>query len=149
MSYPTHPRDDLVDRAIRILGSTPIGQTPPAEERATVDAHVIPLLARLNAEHITYHVDAEGNVTQLEDPDAIPAHSIEQVAILLAEASMADFSIAALAGYDPAEAERQLMRVWSVGPSQEEYEDVVTDLDTDTDTIVTHRRNQTLIGEFF
>ena len=62
------------------------GRPDPARRRAaTVDAYVIPLLARLNAEHITHHVDAEGNVTELDDPDAIPAKAVEAVAILLAE----------------------------------------------------------------
>ena len=39
--------------------------------------------------------------------------------------------------------------MWSVGPTQEEFETVVFDLDTDTETTVTERRNQTLIGEYF
>ena len=47
------------------------------------------------------------------------------------------------------EVQERLRSVWSVGPTQEEYEDWVTDLDTDESTLVTMRRNQTLVGEFF
>jgi hypothetical protein len=149
MAYQTFNREQLVDAAIRVLGTTPIGQTPPDEERRLVDAHVIPLLARLNGEDITRHVDLEGNVTQLGDPDAIPASSFDYVAILLAEAARQDFSIPGLIGYRPIDAENGLQKVWAVGPTQENVEVMVTDLDTDTETWVTERRNQTLVGEFF
>lgn len=149
MPYETRTRDQLVDAAIVILGTTPIGQTPPDEERQTVDRYVIPLLARLNAEGITHHVDAEGNITQLGDPEAIPADSFNDVAILLAEDARQAFSIPALIGYDPFESELRLQRVWSRGPTQEEVEEWVTNLDTNTDTLQTQRRNATLIGEYF
>lgn len=150
MTYPTFPRDQLVDRAIRVLGITPVGQTPDADDRQVVNDHVIPLLARLNAEKITWHVDAVGNITQLDDPDAIPAKAFHDVAILLAAAAMQDFAIAALPQNDPAMSEIRLRTVWAVKEAtQEEYETEVTDLDTDTTTTVTHRRNETLIGEYF
>lgn len=149
MSYPTFSRSQLVTRALSVLGVVPTGQTPDAEDRAIVDALVVPLIARLNAEKITYHVDAEGNVTQLDDPEAIPAKAFMDVAILLADAAKQDFGIAALPQADPMMSERRLRIVWAVGPTQEEYEDYVTDLDTDTSTLTTLRRNQTLVGEYY
>lgn len=148
MTYPTFSREQLVTRALRVLGVVPSGQTPDAEDRAVVDALVIPLLARLNAEKITYHVDQEGNVTQLDDPDAIPAKAFMDVSILLADACKHEFGIAALPQADPMMSEKRLRTVWSVGPTQEEYEEWVTDLDTDVSTLVTKRRNETLIGEY-
>lgn len=150
MTYPTFSRTQTVDRALRVLGVVPSGQTPDAEDRAVVDALVIPLLARLNAEKITFHTDAEGNVTQLDDPDAIPAKAFMDVSILLAAAAMGEFGLSALPPpNDPAMSERRLRTVWAVGPTQEEYTDWVTDLDTDTSTLTTLRRNQTLVGEFY
>lgn len=150
MTYPTFSRVQTVDRALRVLGVVPSGQTPDAEDRAVVDALVIPLLARLNAEKITCHVDGEGNVTQLDDPDAIPAKAFMDVSILLAAAAMGDFGLSALPPpNDPMMSERRLRIVWAVGPAQEEYEEWVTDLDTDVSTLVTKRRNETLQGEYF
>jgi len=149
MTYPTFSRAQLVTRALRVLGVVPAGQTPDAEDATVVDDLVIPLLARLNAEKITYHVDQEGNVTQLDDPDAIPAKAFTDVAILLADVAKQDFGIAALPQADPAMSEKRLRTVWAVGPSQEEYEEWVVDLDTDEATLTTLRRNQTLVGEYF
>ena len=148
-TYPTFPRDQLVVRAIRVLGVTPIGQEPHDDDKRTVDALVEPMLARLNAERITYHVDGEGNVTELDDPDAIPAKAFMDVAILLADAAKQDFGLAALPQNDPAMSEKRLRIVWSVDATQEEYEEWVTDLDTDVSTLVTKRRNETLTGEYF
>lgn len=149
MTYPTFSREQLVTRALRVLGVVPAGQTPEAEDRAVVDDLVVPLLARLNAEKITYHVDQEGNVTQLDDPEAIPAKAFMDVAILLADVAKQDFGIAALPQADPSMSEMRLRTVWAVGPSQEEYEEWVVDLDTDEATLTTLRRNQTLVGEYF
>ena len=149
MTYQTFPREQLVDRAIRVLGITPIGQTPDEDDRRAVDALVEPLLARLNAEKITHHVDAEGNITELGDPEAIPAKAFMDVAVLLAAAAMQDYGLAALPQNDPTESEVRLRTVWSVGPTQEEYLTEVIDLDTDEVTEVTHRRNETLMGEYF
>lgn len=149
MAYPTFSRTQTVDRALRVLGVVPAGQTPDAEDRAVVDALVVPLIARLNAEKITYHVDLEGNVTQLDDPDAIPAKAFMDVAILLAAAAMQDFGIAALPQADPAMSEMRLRTVFSVGATLESYEEYVTDPDTDEETLVTRKRNETLIAEYF
>lgn len=149
MTYPTFSRTQLVTRALRVLGVVPAGQTPDAEDASVVDDLVIPLLARLNAEKITYHVDQEGNVTQLDDPEAIPAKAFMDVAILLADVAKQDFGIAALPQADPSMSEMRLRTVWAVGPSQEEYEEWVVDLDTDEATLTTLRRNQTLVGEYF
>lgn len=149
MTYPPFSREQTVDRALRVLGVVPSGQTPDAEDRAVVDDLVLPLLARLNAEKITYHVDQEGNVTQLDDPDAIPAKAFMDVAILLADACKQEFGIAALPQADPMMSEKRLRTVWSVGPTQETYEEWVTDLDTDVSTLVTKRRNETLQGNYF
>lgn len=147
-TYPTFSREQLVTRALRVLGVVPQGQTPDAEDMTVVDDLVIPLIARLNAEQITYHMDGEGNVTQLDDPDAIPAKAFMDVAILLAAAAMQDFGVSALPQNDPAASEVRLRTVWSVGPTQEEYEEWVTDLDTDVSTLVTKRRTETLQGEY-
>jgi len=150
MAYPTFSRTQTVDRALRVLGVVPAGQTPDAEDRAVVDALVIPLIARLNAEKITYHVDLEGNVTQLDDPDAIPAKAFLDVAVLLAAAAMGDFGLSALPPpNDPVMSEMRLRTVFSVGATLETYEEYVTDPDTDEETLVTRKRNETLIGEYF
>ena len=148
MTYPTFSRAQLVTRALRVLGVVPAGQTPDAEDASVVDDLVIPLLARLNAEKITYHVDQEGNVTQLDDPDAIPAKAFMDVAILLADVAKQDFGIAALPQADPAMSEKRLRSVWSVGPSVEVYEEWVTDPDTEESSLVTRRRTETLQGEY-
>lgn len=147
--FPTKDRKALVNRALRVLNVVPAGQTAETEDFDVVDELVEPLLARLNAEKITYHVDAEGNVTQLDDPDAIPAKAFMDVAILLAAAAATDFGLAALPQDDPAKSEVRLRTVWSVGPTQEEYEEWVVDLDTEVETLVTKRRNETLKGEYF
>lgn len=149
MTYPTFSREQLVTRALRVLGVVPAGQTPEAEDRAVVDDLVVPLLARLNAEKITYHVDQEGNVTQLDDPEAIPAKAFMDVAILLADVAKQDFGIAALPQADPAMSEKRLRSVWSVGPSVEVYEEWVTDPDTEESSLVTRRRTETLVGEYW
>ena len=148
-NYPNHSRTQLVDQALRVLGVTPIGQPHAEDDILAVDVLVEPLLARLNAMRITYHVDAEGNVTQLDDPQAIPAKAFFSVATLLAAAAMQKFGLAALPVNDPTQAEIDLRTVWSVGPTQEEYEELVTDLDTDESTLVTKRRNETVSGEWF
>ena len=149
MTYPTFSREQLVTRALRVLGVVPAGQTPEAEDRAVVDDLVVPLLARLNAEKITYHVDQEGNVTQLDDPEAIPAKAFMDVAILLADVAKQDFGIAALPQADPSMSEMRLRTVWSVGPSVEAYEEWVTDPDTEESSLVTRRRTETLVGEYW
>lgn len=149
MTYPTFSREQLVTRALRVLNVVPAGQSPDDEDYDVVDALVEPLFARLNAEKITYHVDAEGNVTQLDDPEAVPAKAYMDVAVLLADASMGDFGLAALPPpNDRTVSEVRLRTVWSVGATQEEYEEWVTDPDTDESTLVTKRRNETLVGEF-
>lgn len=150
MTYPTFSRDQLVAMAYSRLGLSEVGQPADQEDLEAIDLHVIPLLARLNAEKITYHVDADGTtITQLDDPEAIPAKAFLDVAILLADAAKMDFGMGALPQDDPRMSEVRLRTVWAVGPTQEEYETEVTDLDTDEVTTVTHRRTETLIGEYF
>lgn len=149
MSLPSfYSRKQLVELAYAKMGLSEVGNSAQQEDLDAINAYVEPLLARLNAEKITYHVDAEGDITQLDDPNNIPAKAVMDVAILLAEAAMADFGIAAIRD-DPRMSEVRLRTVWSVGPTQEEYEEWVTDLDTDEDALVTRRRNQTLVGEYF
>lgn len=148
--FPTYSRDQVVRMAYSRLGLSETGQPADDEDLEAIDIHLEPLMARLNAEKITYHVAADGTtITELDDPDAIPAKAFLDVAILLADAAKMDFGLAALPQDDPAKSVVRLRTVWSVGATQEEYETTVTDLDTDTDTTVTHRRNETLIGEYF
>lgn len=149
--YPTHTRAQLVERAARILGLGEAGQSLEDDDLNAIDPFVIPLVARLNEERITWHVDAEGNITQLDDPEAIPAKAFMDVAVLLAYDAMGDFGLAALPPpHDKAMSEMRLRRVWAVKEAtQEEYEEYVTDLDTDTDTLTVRRRNETLKPEFF
>ena len=142
-------RPELVLRALSVLGVVPAGQTPEDDDYDIVDALVEPLLERLNAEKITSITDAEGNITQLDDPEAIPGAQFLDVAVLLADAAKQDFGLAALPQADPVQSEIRLRTIVSVGATQEEYETTVIDLDTDVETTVTHRRNKTLVGDFF
>lgn len=148
MTSPSYSRAQLVDRALRVLNVTPVGQSHEQDDIDVVDALVEPLIARLNAEGITSRTDDEGNIIQLDDPDAIPATHFIDVAILLADAAKGEFGIPDLPGYSPTQSEMRLRTVISVGPTQEEYETTETDLDTDTTTVVTRRRNATLVGEY-
>lgn len=144
----TKSREQLVLRALRVLGAVPAGQSAEDDDIAKVDDLWEPLMARLNAEKITYHVDAEGNITQLDDPSAVEAAQFLDLAILLADAAKGDFGLAALPTDDPVKSEIRLRTIYSVGATQEEFEELVTDLDTDTDTVVTHRRNITITNEY-
>jgi hypothetical protein len=151
VTIPTRTRAQLVSRAYAILGLAEVGQSEDEDSLAVIDDFVEPLFARLNAEKITWHVDAEGNVTQLDDPDAIPAKAFIDLAVLLAFDAMADFGLAVLPPpLDGATSEMRLRTVWAVKEAtQEEYETTVVDLDTDAETTVTHRRNETLRGEYW
>lgn len=151
MTYPTHNQAQLVERAARILGLGQAGQSLEDDDLDAISPFVEPLLSRLNEERITWHVDAEGNITELDDPEAIPAKVFMDVAILLAYDAMGDFGLAVLpAPHTRAESERRLRTVWAVKEAtQEEYEVQVVDLDTDEITMETHRRNETLQGEYF
>jgi hypothetical protein len=133
-TYPTRSRQQLVDRALRILGVVPAGQTPDADDREVVDAFVVPLLARL---------DGEG-ITTIPDPEAIPAAQFLDVAILLAAAAAADFGLAALPQDDPTKSEIRLRTIVSVGPTME----TVEDYDSEGEEI-TYERPATLHGEYF
>lgn len=150
-TYPTYTRAQIVDRAARILGLGAAGQTIPDDDLDAIDPFVIPLIARLNEQRITWHVDAEGNITELDDPDAIPAKAFIDVAVLLAYDAMGDFGLASLPPpHDATKSEMRLRQVWAVKEaSQEEYETEVYDVDTDTWNTETHRRNETLQGEYF
>jgi hypothetical protein len=150
MTFPTYSRDQVVKMAYVRLGLAEVGQPADDEDLEAIDFHLEPLMARLNAEKITYHVAADGTtITELDNPDAIPAKAFLDVAILLADAAKMEFGLGALPQDDPGASEVRLRTVWGVGPTQEEYETQVTDLDTDEVTTVTHRRNETLIGEYF
>lgn len=150
MTLSTFSRTQVVELAYARLGLSEVGQPADDEDLAAIDLHLEPLMARLNAEKITYHVAADGTtITELDDPEAIPAKAFLDVAILLADAAKMDFGMAALPQDDPAMSVMRLRTVWSVGATQENYETSVTDLDTDVETTVTHRRNETLQGEYF
>ena len=133
MTYPTRSRVQLVDRALRVLGVVPSGQTPDAEDRAVVDEFVEPLLSR---------IDGEG-ITTIPDPNAIPAAQFLDVAILLADAAKADFGVAALPMNDPTVSEVRLRTIVSIGPTME----TVEDFDTDGNEIE-YEQPQTLHGEY-
>jgi len=150
VTLSTFSRTQVVELAYARLGLSEVGQPADDEDLAAIDLHLEPLMARLNAEKITYHVAADGTtITELDDPEAIPAKAFLDVAILLADAAKMDFGMAALPQDDPAMSVMRLRTVWSVGATQENYETSVTDLDTDVETTVTHRRNETLQGEYF
>lgn len=149
MAFPPKSKADLIKRALFVLGAISTGQPPNDDDVAKVEPLIEPLFARLNAEKITYHRDAEGNVTQLTDSTNIPAAQFLDLAVLLADAAKQDFGLSALPQDDPMKSEVRLRTIYSVGATQEEYEVEVTDLDTDTTTTETHRRNITLVGEYF
>ena len=50
-------RDDLITRALRNLGALPMGQAPSAEEHASMDALIDPLLTSLSARDVVYVED--------------------------------------------------------------------------------------------
>src|SRR3990167_6641937 len=104
-------RPELVLRALSVLGIVPAGQTPEDDDYDIVDALVEPLLERLNAEKITSITDAEGNITQLDDPEAIPGAQFLDVAVLLADAAKQDFGLAALPQADPVQSEIRLRTI--------------------------------------
>lgn len=116
-TYPTRSRQQLVDRALNVLGVVASGQTPDTEDRALVDSFVEPVLARL---------DGKG-VTTIPDADAIPAAQFLDVAVILADAAKNDFGLAALPQADPAMAERNLIVIVSTGPTMETIEDYDAD----------------------
>lgn len=116
-TYPTRSRQQLVDRALNVLGVVASGQTPDTEDRALVDSFVEPVLARL---------DGKG-VTTIPDADAIPAAQFLDVAVILADAAKNDFGLAALPQADPAMAERNLIVIASAGPTMETIEDYDAD----------------------
>lgn len=116
-TYPTRSRQQLVDRALNVLGVVASGQTPDTEDRALVDSFVEPVLARL---------DGKG-VTTIPDADAIPAAQFLDVAVILADAAKNDFGLAALPQGDPAMAERNLTIIVSTGPTMETIEDYDAD----------------------
>jgi len=146
MTIPARSRAQLVSRAYAILGLAEVGQSEDAVSLAVIDNLVEPLIARLNEERITWHVDAEGNVTQLDDPDAIPAKTFMDVAVLLAYDAMGDFSLAALPPpHTRTESEMRLRTVWAVKEAtQEAYEHY----DEETGAVSTRYRNETLAGEY-
>jgi hypothetical protein len=133
-TYPTRSRQQLVDRALNVLGVVASGQTPDTEDRALVDSFVEPVLARL---------DGKG-VTTIPDADAIPAAQFLDVAVILADAAKNDFGLAALPQGDPAMAERNLTIIVSTGPTMETIEDY----DADGDPI-TFEQPQTSRPEWF
>ncbi len=134
MSAPARSRAQLVERALRVLGVVPAGQSADPEDARVVDDFVEPLLARL---------DAEG-ITTIDDPDAIPAAQWLDVAVLLANDAKTDFGLAALPGFDPMQSEIRLRTVTSTGPTMETVE--TTDPDTGED--VTYEQPQTLAPEW-
>jgi hypothetical protein len=146
MAYPTRNREQVVDRALFVLGVTPVGQTPEDDDRQVVDDLVEPLFARLNAEGVTSLTDEFGVTTELDDPDAIPAAWYLDVAVLLAAEAMAPLGVDALPpGYDPEMSRMRLRTVLSIGPTMEDY----TVIDEETNEELTKYRPETLIGEYF
>lgn len=135
MSAPARSRTQLVERALRVLGVVPAGQSADPEDALVVDDFVEPLLARL---------DAEG-ITTIDDPDAIPAAQWLDVAVLLANDAKTDFGLLALPGFDPTQSEIRLRTVTSTGPTMETVE--TTDPDTGED--VEYEQPQTLAPEWF
>ncbi len=127
------PRSDLVNRALRILGAAPVGQTPEQDDYDVVDGLVEPLLERLSAE----------SITTIDNPDAIPGAQFLDVAILLADIAKVDFGLASLP-FDPTQSEVRLRTVVSTGPTMEEVE--VTD--PDTGAVTTEERIETLDPEW-
>jgi hypothetical protein len=146
VTYPTFSRDQLVTRALRVLNVVPNGQSPDDDDYDTVDAFVEPLFARLNAEGITSNTDFEGNVTELDDPESVPAKMFLDVAVLLAEAALSDFGLSALPPpNDRTASEMRLRTVMSTGPTMEEAFRV----DPYPGVETTGERFATLQGEYF
>lgn len=73
-------RSDLVTRSLEILGASPAGQNPAAEDVALVDAQVDAVVDRLSSEAI-----------YTAGPDNIALDVFEQLAVCLADAVSADF----------------------------------------------------------
>ncbi len=135
-TYPTRPREELVLRALRVLGTVGNDQDADDDDKRVVNDLVEPLLARLDAE----------DITTIDDPDAIPAAQFMDLAVLLAEVSMADFSLSSLPPpNDPRMSEVRLRTIVSVDVTMEEVEVP----DPDTGVLSTEERPKTLIGEYF
>lgn len=145
MAYPTRNREQVVDRALFVLGVTPVGQTPEDDDRQVVDDLVEPLFATLNAEGVTSRTDELGVTTELDDPDNIPAAWFLDVAVLLAAEAMAPLGVDALpSGYDVERSKMRLRTVISTGPTMEEF----TEIDPETNEEITKYRPETLVGEY-
>ncbi len=74
-------REDLIRRALSKVGVLAAGQTPSAEDRAVVNALVVPILSDLS----------KRNVYPFGDPDQIEDDAFEHLATVLANAVAADF----------------------------------------------------------
>ena len=74
-------RDQLITRALKSLAIIEAGEAPAAEDYATVDDMVDPLIAQLEADEIIY----------IQDSDAIELQYYEPLARLLANACGPDF----------------------------------------------------------
>ena len=135
MAAPARSREQLVERALRVMGVVPAGQSADQEDARVVDDFVEPLLARLEAE----------GITTIDNPDAIPAAQFLDVAVLLADDAKTDFGMTALPGFDPMKSEMRIRTVVSTGPTMETVE--TTDPDTGED--VTYDQPQTLAPEYF
>ena len=79
----TKTRRDLVLRTLDVLGVSAVGQSPAAEDYATVDAQVDPVLGTLAGLEVVY----------VADPDEILAEFLNPIADVLAYAVSTDFGI--------------------------------------------------------
>ena len=134
-TYPTRTREELVIRALRVMGTIANDDEADNDDFRVVNALVEPLLARIDAE----------DITTIDDPDAIPAAQFMDLAILLADLAKGDFGLSALPNDDPTKSEIRLRTVVSVNVTLEDIEVA----DPDTGVVTTEERPQTLIGEYF
>lgn len=74
-------RDQLIERALKSIGVLMPGESPAAEDSATVDGLIDPLIAQLAADGIAY----------ISDDDAIELALFLPLARLLANAAGPDF----------------------------------------------------------
>jgi hypothetical protein len=80
----TKSRIDLINQALVNLGVLAAGQTASAEDTATIDAYIDPLVEELEEREIAF----------VDDTDAIPNSWFLPLAIILADAAAMAFGLA-------------------------------------------------------
>lgn len=114
MANGTNTREQLVNRALGVLGVAAAGQAPAPEDVKTIDELIEPLLAMLESQ----------GVTEAVDPDEVPDEIYMPLAVLLADAAVVDFGMDRGTPDDPnsfafkaATAERQIRAIQSGRPT--------------------------------